>query len=132
MHLTRDQFAAWLERYLQAWRSNDPASIGELFSEDVTYSQDGGQSSIEGREAVVRDWLEAAYEPDASWEASYEPLAIEEQVHVAVGSTRYLRADGVREDFSNIFVIRFDDDGRCRDLREWWMRAPSPVSRLED
>jgi ketosteroid isomerase-like protein len=132
MHLTRDQFAAWLERYLQAWRSADPARIGELFSEDVTYSQDGGQSSIEGREAVVRDWLEAAYEPDASWEASYEPLAIEEQVHVAVGSTRYLRADGVREDFSNIFVIRFDDDGRCRDLREWWMRAPSPVSRLED
>ena len=132
MHLTRDQFAAWLERYLQAWRSADPASIGELFSEDVTYSQDGGQSSIEGREAVVRDWLEAAYEPDASWEASYEPLAIEQQVHVAVGSTRYLRADGVREDFSNIFVIRFDEDGRCRDLREWWMRAPSPVSRLED
>ena len=28
MHLTRDQFAAWLGRYIEAWRSNDPAQIG--------------------------------------------------------------------------------------------------------
>jgi ketosteroid isomerase-like protein len=132
MHLTRDQFAAWLDRYIAAWRSGDAGDIGDLFSEDVTYSQDGGQTSIGGREAVVRDWLEAAYEPDAEWEASYEPLAIEDQVHVAVGSTRYRREDGVQEDFSNIFVCRFDEDGRCRDLREWWMLAPSPISRLDD
>ena len=132
MHLTRDQFAAWLDRYIAAWRSGDANDIGDLFSEDVTYSQNGGQTSISGREAVVRDWLEAAYEPDAEWEASYEPLAIEDQVHVAVGSTRYLRDHGVHEDFSNIFVCRFDEDGRCHELREWWMLAPSPVSRLDD
>ena len=132
MHLTRDQFAAWLDRYLAAWRSGDTDEIGELFSDDVVYSQNGGQTSITGREAVVAHWLEAAYEPEAEWEASYEPLAIEEQVHVAVGSTRYTRQDGVREDFSNIFVIRFDEDGRACDLREWWMRAPSPVERLGD
>ncbi len=132
MHLTRDQFADWLDRYIAAWRSGDPAEIGDLFSEEVVYSQNGGQTSLEGRAAVVADWLADAYEPEAEWEASYEPLAIEEQVHVAVGSTRYLRENGVHEDFSNIFVCRFDDDERCCDLREWWMLAPSPVSRLDD
>jgi ketosteroid isomerase-like protein len=132
MHLTRDQFADWLDRYIAAWRGGDAAEIGDLFSEDVVYSQNGGQTSIAGREAVVKDWLEASYEPDAAWEASYEPLAIEEQLYVGVGSTRYFRENGVREDFSNIFVCRFDDDGRCRDLREWWMLAPSPVERLDD
>ena len=132
MHLTRDQFAAWLDRYIAAWRSGDAADVGDLFSEDVTYSQNGGQTSLEGRDAVVTDWLEGPYAPAASWEASYEPLAIEEQVHVAVGSTRYLRESGVHEDFSNIFVCRFDDQGRCCDLLEWWMLAPSPVSRLDD
>jgi len=132
MHLTRDRFAAWLERYIEAWRSADPAAIGDLFSQDVMYSQDGGQSSLEGREAVVKDWLEASYEPELAWEASYEPLAIEEELHIGIGSTRYLREDGPREDFSNIFVCRFDADGRCSDLREWWMRAPSPVARLDD
>ncbi len=132
MHLTRDRFATWLDRYIAAWRNGDPADIGDLFSEDVVYSQNGGQTSITGREAVVKDWLEESYEPAASWEASYEPLAIEEEVHVAVGSTRYQRENGVREDFSNIFVCRFDEAGRCHDLREWWMLAPSPVERLDD
>jgi ketosteroid isomerase-like protein len=131
MHLTRDAFASWLDRYIAAWRSNDPADIGDLFSEDVSYSQDGGQSAIDGREAVVTSWLEDAYEPALEWEAAYEPLAIEDQVHVAVGSTRYTREDGTRDDFSNIFVCRFDEDGRCSELREWWMRAPSPVARLD-
>jgi ketosteroid isomerase-like protein len=132
MTLTRDEFAGWLERYIAAWRSGEADEIGDLFSEDVTYSQTGGQTVIVGREAVVEDWLEAAYEPDLSWEAAYEPLAIEDQTYVGVGSTRYVREDGVREDFSNIFVCRFDDDGRCCELREWWMRAPSPVERLAD
>ena len=48
MHLTRDQFAAWLDRYIEAWRSGDPADIAGLFSEDVSYSQSGGQTSLEG------------------------------------------------------------------------------------
>ncbi len=131
MHLTRDQFAAWLTRYIEAWRSGDRSDIGDLFSEDVSYSQNGVQTSIAGRDAVVTRWLEESYQPDASWGASYEPLTIEEEIHVAVGSTRYLREMGVREEFSNIFVCRFDDDGRCRELREWWMLAPSPVERLD-
>jgi ketosteroid isomerase-like protein len=131
MHLTRDAFASWLDRYIAAWRSGDPADIGDLFSEDVTYSQDGGQTATEGRAAVVNAWLEHAYEPDLPWEAAYEPLVIEDQVHVGVGSTRYTHEDGRREEFSNIFVCRFDDEGRCCDLREWWMRAPSPVARLD-
>ncbi len=32
MHLTRDQFASWLGRYVEAWRSRDADVIGELFS----------------------------------------------------------------------------------------------------
>ena len=132
MTLTRDDFAGWLERYIAAWRSGEADEIGDLFSEDVTYSQTGGQTVIVGREAVVEDWLEAAYEPDLSWEAAYEPLAIEDRTYVGVGSTRYVREDGVREDFSNIFVCRFDDAGQCCEFSEWWMRAPGPVARLED
>lgn len=131
MHVTRDVFASWLDRYIAAWRSNDPADIGDLFSEDVIYSQTGGHSTIEGREAVVRDWLEEAYSPGGEWQASYEPLAIEDEVHVAIGSTRYVRASGEREEFSNVFVCRFDEDGRCQALTEWYMQAPSPVSRLD-
>lgn len=123
MHLTRNDFAAWLARYIDAWRSRDPVAIGDLFSTDASYSYRGGRDVVVGREAIVRDWLKEE-EEEGSWEAHYEPLAVEEEVHVAIGWTRYLdMAGAVRDEYSNIFVCRFDDDGRCSEFSEWFMRA---------
>ena len=28
---------AWLNRYIEAWKSYDPQAIGDLFSEDAVY-----------------------------------------------------------------------------------------------
>lgn len=123
MRLTRDEFAAWLGRYLAAWRSTDPLAIGDLFSERAIYSYRAGTRVVEGRGAIVAAWLADPDEP-GSWDAHYEPLAIEGEVHVAKGTTRYSDAEGaVREEFSNIFVCRFDADGRCATFTEWWMRV---------
>jgi hypothetical protein len=130
MHLTRDQFADWLGRYIEAWRSRDGEAIGGLFSADCSYSFRGGHTAVVGREAVVKAWLDE--DESGSWEASYEPLAIEDQVHVAIGSTHYFDADGIpRDEYSNIFVCRFDAAGQCTEFHEWWMRAPGPVARLD-
>ena len=86
---------------------------------------------VNGREAIVTAWL--GEDETGSWEAHYEPLAIEEAVHVAIGWSRYFdEAGAIRDEYRNIFVCRFDSDGRCTELREWWMVAPSPVARLDD
>lgn len=131
MHLTRDRFAAWLARYVEAWRSGDADAIGDLFSEECAYSFNGGHSAVDGREAIVAAWLTEDDQP-GSWDAAYEPLAIEDQVHVSIGRTRYFDEAGtVRDEYSNVFVCRFDDEGRCREFGEWWMRAPGPVGRLD-
>ena len=130
MHLTRDQFATWLDDYITAWRSRDPEAIGRLFSGNCAYSYDGGHSTFLGREAIVEAWL--AEEEPGEWDAAYEPLAIEDEVHVSIGSTRYAdEAGALRDEYSNIFVCRFDAAGQCTQFSEWWMRPPSPVSRLD-
>lgn len=130
MHLTRDEFAAWLGRYIAAWRSGDPAQIGALFSPECSYSYSGGHDTIVGRDAIVQSWLDD--EEQGPWEAHYEPLAIDDQVHVSIGWTRYLDEGGlVRDEYSNIFVCRFDETGQCSEFREWWMRAPGPIERLD-
>ena len=61
-------------------------------------------------------------DPDApgSWDAEYRPLAIDGDVAIAIGESRY--TDG--RTFSNIFACRFDPDGRCREFREWFMEQP--------
>ena len=120
MPLTRDDYGAWLGRYIAAWKSYDADAIGELFSAEAVYSYRAGRRVVTGRDAIVEAWLTDRDEP-GTWEAHYEPLAIDEDVHVAIGWTRYLDDEEVRDEYSNIFVCRFDDAGRCREFTEWWM-----------
>jgi hypothetical protein len=126
--MDRVAFGAWLVRYVDAWRLNDPTAIGDLFSLDVRYAFDPFSEAVVGRPAVVEAWLADADEP-GSWEADYEVLAVDGDTYVAHGRTRYLtddRADVDRE-FANVFVCRFDDEGRCREFTEWFMRRRPEV-----
>ena len=47
----------WLNRYVDAWLSYDPAEIAALFSEDVAYRYHPYDEPIVGRDAVVASWL---------------------------------------------------------------------------
>ncbi len=119
--------AAWLEAYSHAWQTYDPTEIGALFSEDAVYHFDPYAEPLRGRDAIVAAWLD---QPDApgTYAGHYEPLVIEGNRAVANGRSRYFEADGVtlKTEFDNIFVLRFDDDGRCAEYREWYFQQPKP------
>lgn len=122
--MDQQSLQAWLDKYVAAWRSYEPKQIGDLFSKDALYfySPFDEDKPLRGREAIVADWLA---EPDAagSWEARYVPVAVEGNVGVAQGRTRYVRPDGSTDrEFDNIFVLHFDEDGRCSRFTEWFMR----------
>jgi hypothetical protein len=118
--LTTEQLQAWLDAYVEAWRRYDRDAIGELFSEAATYAYHPYDEPLRGRDAIVADWVNEPDAPD-SWEARYRPLLIDGDRAVAAGETRY--AEG--RDFSNLFVLRFDADGRCSEFVEWFMERPS-------
>jgi hypothetical protein len=40
------------------------------------------------------------------------------------GWTKYFEPE---REYSNIWVIRFDDEGRCTEFTEWWMRRKQPA-----
>jgi ketosteroid isomerase-like protein len=113
-------FQAWLDRYIAAWRSGDRADIEGLFSADAEYFYGPYRDPVRGREAIAADWTA---DPDApgSWDAEYRPLAVDGDVAVAVGESRYTNG----RTYSNIFVCRFDGDGRCTEFREWFMEHPA-------
>ena len=125
--MNREFLQEWLEKYVEAWRTYEPEKIRNLFSENALYfySPFDEQNHLRGREAIVADWLK---EPDAvgSWEAHYVPVAVEGNVGVAQGRTRYFRSDGsIEREFDNIFVLHFDDAGRCARFTEWFMKPRS-------
>ena len=114
--MTRDDLAAWLQRYVEAWRTYDPDQIGALFSADAEYRYRPTDEPVVGREAIVADWLADRDEP-GTWEAHYEPWAIDGDRAVATGATRY-RDDGGDRGFHNVFLLEFDADVRCRSFTE--------------
>ena len=116
-------FQSWLDRYIAAWRSNDRADIEALFSAEARYFYGPYQEPLIGREAIATDWLANPDEP-GSWEAEYRPLAIEGDVAVSAGESRYTNG----RTFSNIYVCRFDADGRCAEFREWFMERKQATS----
>ncbi len=92
--MTHDDVQGWLDRYVEAWHSYDPAAIGDLFAEDATYRYHAyDPEPVAGRDAIVADWLDGQDAP-GSWEAHYEPFAVEGERAVAVGESRYLKPDG--------------------------------------
>ena len=113
-------FQDWLDRYIAAWRSGKADDIGALFSDDVVYSYRPFSEPVRGRDAVVADWLKSPDEP-GSWDAEYRPVAVDGDTAVSVGESRYPNAGRT---FSNVFVCRFDAEGRCREFSEWWVEKP--------
>nr|WP_133545693.1 nuclear transport factor 2 family protein [Microbacterium sp. BK668] len=112
----------WMDRYLQAWNTNDPDDIRALFTENATYA--GGPFDPEpwiGREGIVTAWLEHRDE-QGEWTFEGEPLVAADGVGIVQGRTEY--ADG--HVYANLWVIRFAEDGRATSFLEWYME-PGPV-----
>ena len=129
--MTRDDVQRWLDRYVEAWRSYDGDAIGELYAADATYRYHPYDAeAIVGREAIVAEGFirEARDTPSHSWTAQYEPYAVEGDRAVARGESRYTNPDGsLRDLFFNVWVLRFDDAGRCTEFVEYVMALPDDL-----
>jgi hypothetical protein len=126
--MDKEVFQGWLDRYIEAWRSYDPAAIGDLFSEEATIHYNPYTSDVvRGREAIVNDWLGGRDEP-GSWRASYSAVACDGDVCVATGTSEYLTADrsAVDKIYYNAFICQFDGEGRCKGYTEYFMQPPKP------
>jgi ketosteroid isomerase-like protein len=118
--------AAWLDGYSHAWGTYDPDQIRALFSEDAVYWFEPYSDPARGREAIVAAWLEDRDEA-GTYEGAYRPVLVAGDQAVARGYSRYFNTNGtVRDEYDNLFLLRFDADGRCAEYREWYMEKPAP------
>jgi uncharacterized protein (TIGR02246 family) len=121
--LTR-RLHTWIDGYIQAWNSNDPAAIGALFTHDAAYYTAPYRPPWQGRDEIVRRWLDrkdAAGETEFRW----HPLAVSPDLAVVQGETVYRTPP---QTYSNLWIIRLDAEGRCTEFTEWWMQHPDSDS----
>ena len=133
MAVERKNVDAWLRAYVEAWKTYDRAQIEALFAENIEYRFHPYDDPVVGRDAVVAAWLG---EGDAvggstrdavdTYDAEYTTRAAEGDLAIAVGATTYLAHAGGPVDrvYDNCFFIRFDDDARCVEFTEWFMKRP--------
>ena len=121
--MERAAVVAWLKSYMNAWETYSPEAIGDLFTEDATYSFHPYDQPVAGRQAIVDAWLK---DPDApgTFSANYAPIAVDGDLVVVNGRSTYFKDSSrtaMTKEWDNIFVIQFDKDGRCRSFREWYV-----------
>lgn len=115
----------WLDAYVAAWKSYDRAEIGALFSDSALYRYHPFDEPLRGREEIVTSWVDDDPDEPGSYDAAYEPVAVDGEVAVATGTSTYTRPDGsIRAIYDNCFLLRFDADGRCAEFTEWFVERP--------
>jgi ketosteroid isomerase-like protein len=120
--LTSAAVVGWLDRYIAVWKCGDQARVAELFSDDAIYYTDPFREPRRGLAEIEEYWRTSGDSADA-FTAQYAPLAVTADLAVVVGFSRYLDDSRSRVDkeYGNVFVLRFAEDDRCSEYREWYM-----------
>lgn len=109
----------WLAGYEAAWESTDADAAAELFTTDARYYETPYAEPFVGRAGIAEYWSDVtADQREIDFEA--EVVAVDGNIGVAHWSVRFLVAEDATIELDGVFVLEFDADGLCSELREWW------------
>jgi uncharacterized protein (TIGR02246 family) len=116
----------WLDAYVAAWKSYDREAIAALYAEDVSCRYHPWDEAIVGRDAVVDSWFGVGenapgQDPEGTYDGTYAVATIDDDLAVVTGTSTYTNPAVV---YDNCWLIRFDEQGRCREFVEWYMERP--------
>jgi ketosteroid isomerase-like protein len=118
--MNRSDVERWVESYERAWRTDGTDGLADLFSADASYLPSPWRAPVEGLAAIARFWEGAREGPDEPFTMAREIVAIEGTTAVVRVSVDYGEGEGSpAQRWRDLWVIRFDDDGRCVALEEW-------------
>jgi ketosteroid isomerase-like protein len=113
----------WLHAYGRAWEQGDAERAANLYAQDVKYYETPFSEPAIGREAVRGYCLEAAAaQRDVSF--SHEVYVVDGDIGIARWHCSFIRVPtGAHVELDGVFVLTFDEEGKCRELHEWWHRV---------
>jgi len=112
--MDRAQVMQWVADYERAWRDDDVAAVPGLFTADSEYRMSPYEPAEVGHAAIGAFWLDDA---GKSFTMEAEPVAVEGRSAVVRVTVRY--GQPVTQEYRDLWVLRFADDGRVEDFEEW-------------
>lgn len=116
--MNKERVTAWIAGYERAWRSPGTDGLAEIFTEDATYLQGPFDAPVVGLPAIARMWDEERTGPGEAFEMTSEIIAVDGDTAVARVEVTYGEPED--EEFLDLWIMRFAEDGRCRSFEEWW------------
>jgi len=117
----------WLKTLAGAWEQRDPDAAAALFTDDATYSTDPHAPPKRGRSAIRAYWAGEIAGQDGVTVRFGTPVVSGNRATAEWWATLHDSADGPAT-LAGIVVLRFAADGRCSDLREYWMASPWAIA----
>ena len=119
----RDEVERWLAGYEAAWRSPGTQGLTALFTAEATYLQSPYEQPVRGLDAIRLMWEDERDGPDEAFTLATSILAVDDRTAVVRAEVRY--GDPAQE-YRDLWVIRFAEDGRCAWFEEWpyWPERP--------
>jgi ketosteroid isomerase-like protein len=108
----------WVERYRQAWVDADEEAAASLFTDDGVYQWHLLQPASTGHDGVREYWRNVCSTQSEVDVRMGRPFVDGERV--AVEFWTRMKNEGQPVTVLGCMLLRFADDGRCEELREYW------------
>ena len=124
--MTRAAVMRWVRAYEDGWRSEDRSAVGRLFTDDATYLRSPYAAPLVGHAAIQDFWVDDD-EDGTIFRMEAEPVAAEGTSAVVRVKVEY--GDPVHQEYLDLWVLQFADDGRVEHFEEWayWPDKPHAV-----
>lgn len=112
----------WIDGYERAWRSPGTARLAGLFSADIVYRHSPYAEPVVGLAALGRDWQAERAGPDEVFAMDVDVLAVNADHAggpLGIAHLRVRYGDPVRQEYRDLWLVRFDGAGRAREFEEW-------------
>lgn len=118
--LTMSGLTNWLDAYGDAWESKDPDKAANLFSTDASYRVTPYEEPHSGPDGIREYWANVTA-GQRNIQFQHQPLAVAGNTGFAHWSATFdVDPDGTSLNLDGIFILDFDENGQCQQLREWW------------
>jgi ketosteroid isomerase-like protein len=116
----------WLAAYERVWRTPATAALAEIFTDDAVYSQGPYEPPRVGLAEIAAMWEETREGPDEPFRMAAEVVAVDGDTAVARIEVVYDQPR--RQEYRDLWVMRFAADGRCRSFQEWPFAPGDPIT----
>ncbi len=111
--------SAWLSLYHEAWTTHNAEQVAQLFTEDAIYQSHPFRPQLQGHAQIRAYWAHATASQadlDLRWGT---PIVAGNRAAIEWWATMWDYEEG-EVTLPGALVLRFAEDGRCEELREYW------------